>query len=360
MAIKQYDKIIAQEINNNAATSFNQGALIYASDIAGLYGGSDKIEYGALIRAEHFQNLGLPNSGGLNGTFNGMSFKDADNNSNSSGFKYVQDDKGWTLYITKGGTINFTNFGIKGSTVDIFMIGGGGAGNKDGGNGGGGQPITKSQISLSANRSYTLTIGAGATSNGGNGGETYTTIFSDRASGGKGGVAGKIKYALYNMWSVEGSKLFYANSSSVTEWERVIINGSYPREMDFWLIIDENTGLPKTGSVNVNGMTVSDYVYRGRDYDYIYAQYSGVPKEVQASNGSNGSQWTDSTYCFGNSSWWQVGGLGPNPTSTSTAGQAGTRYGQGGGGNYNKAYGGSASAYGAGKSGIIAIRNWRQ
>lgn len=354
MAIKQYDKIVAQEINNNASTSFSQGALVYATDIANLYGGSDTIARGVLIRAEHFANLGLPGSGGLNGTFNGMSFKDADNNPSISGFDYVKDNNGWTLYITKGGTINFTNFGIKGSTVDIFMIGGGGAGNKDGGNGGGGQPITKPRISLSTNRSYTLTIGAGATSNGGNGGETYTTILSDRASGGKGGVSGSYTHIVANM---EGS---YANNDYIYMYPSLSCDredmDSVPADSRISFQCDSAGNYITSTDLVISGQSYTGVVYRGTN-GWWYRGGAIYNETKIRGAGSNGSQWIDLTYCFGNSSWWQVGGLGPNPTSTSTSGQHGTRYGQGGGGNYNKAYGGSS--YGHGANGIIAIRNWR-
>lgn len=78
--------------------------MVYATDISNLYGGSDTIARGVLIRAEHFANLGLPGSGGLNGIFNNVSFKDAIANPNS-GLTYTVDSNGWTLYITKGGNI---------------------------------------------------------------------------------------------------------------------------------------------------------------------------------------------------------------------------------------------------------------
>lgn len=353
MAIKQYDKIVAQEINNSASTSFNQGAFIYANDIASLYGGIDNIAKGVLIRAEHFQNLGLPGSGGLNGTFNGVPFKNAIADS-SSGLEYVQDSNGWTLYITKGGTIKFTNFGRYGNNTDIFMIGGGGAGNKDGGNGGGGQPITESSIGLSTNTSYTLTIGAGAISSGGNGGETYTTIFDKRASGGEGGISGG-KYA--ETWYAESSSgnFDYVTHDEADSWEdydysegEIII--AEPREYIDLPNIPGNIGTGLAG-----------YLYddNGRGKIYWCAPYTQLLEKLNDlyKNGSNGSKWTNLTYCFNDASSLQVGGLGPDPSSASTAGQAGTRYGQGGGGNYNKAYGGSV--FGAGKSGIIAIRNHR-
>jgi len=84
-------------------------------------------------------------------------------------------------------------------TIDVFLVGGGGGGGigsgsgvKNGGSGGGGgYTATYSSISLTANTSYGITIGAGGTSYSGtcgtsNSGGT-TSAFTYSASGGAGG-----------------------------------------------------------------------------------------------------------------------------------------------------------------------------
>lgn len=350
MAIQQNNKIIASEINNSAATNFSQGAFIYASDIASLYGGTDSIAKGALIRAEHFQNLGLPGSGGLNGTFNGVSFKNAIANS-SSGLEYVQDSNGWTLYITKGGTINFTNFGRYGSSTDIFMIGGGGAGNKDGLSGSGGFYSTTNSKTLSTGSNYSLVIGSGGTTNGATGG--VTSGFGISVSGGYGGKAHIING--YNRgYTISSNKTYGYNtkgtevSSGGEEYPKVVEKEQIPQGDTIYLVCNKS-GTTETATLYESGQLIYG-VHRGADGWDWYRLGNGSWESVNAdiTSASRPSDEKPSTTIFGTTT--TVGGSG----STSSV-AAGSRYGQGGGalGQHG------ASSFGAGKSGIIAIRNHR-
>ena len=347
MAIKQYDKIVAQEINNNASTSFSQGALVYATDIANLYGGSDTIARGVLIRAEHFANLGLPGSGGLNGTFNNISFKDAIANPNS-GLTYTVDSNGWTLYITKGGNIQFNNFGKFGNNTDIFMIGGGGAGNKDGLSGSGGFYSTTNSKVLNNNTSYSLSVGTGGTTNGATGGAT--SGFGISVNGGYGGKAHILKN--------------YEVSFTTTSWV------TYGYDQDGWVEDDGETYRNLGSRTQINkgstiylecdqyGNQIAEYgLYRGA-YLYVYKGVNGFEwyhldsgdwgaKTANFTSATRPSDELAATKIFGTTN---AGG----PGSTSSVAN-GSSYGQGGG-SLNQ-YGGSS--FGKGANGIIAIRNHR-
>lgn len=374
MAIQQNNKIIASEINSSAATNFNQGAFIYASDIASLYGGTDNIAKGVLIRAEHFQNLGLPGSGGLNGTFNGVPFKNAIADS-SSGLEYVQDSNGWTLYITKNGTINFTNFGRYGNNTDIFMIGGGGAGNMNGLSGSGGFYINGIK-KLNTNESYELTISAGGTTNGAHGGgyiddknNVYgvpTRGFGYEAKGGQGGIAHTVK-SHYRSCEVNyangGYELYYYEIGTIESNGLVCVRGSSEGQTDNHAILDiicdqYGSVINYTGYIDeYSDPEKDDYYYvsggnlvHGNDgYWYIgTANHQGGPIRANITPASRPQEEALGTTIFDTTII--VGG----PGSTSSA-VAGSFYGQGGGSS--EQYG--ASSFGAGKSGIIAIRNHR-
>lgn len=348
MAIQQNNKIIASEINNSAATNFSQGAFIYASDIASLYGGTDNIAKGVLIKAEHFQNLGLPGSGGLNGTFNGVSFKNAIADSNS-GLQYIQDGSGWTLYITKGGTINFTNFGRYGSSTDIFMIGGGGAGNKDGLSGSGGFYSTTNSKVLSNNTSYSISIGTGGTTNGATGG--ITSGFGISVNGGYGGKAhivnGYNRGYTITSWKTYG----YDTSGSIEidgESYRKVVNKEQMTQGDTIYLVCDGSGNTETATLYEEGQLIYG-VHRGADGWDWYRLGDGNWANVNAdiTSATRPSDEFAITTIFGITN---AGGPGP---ASSVAN--GSYYGQGGGSLGQ--YGGSS--FGKGANGIIAIRNHR-
>ena len=60
MPIQAGSKILASEVNNKSSTSFKTGSIMYASDVANLYTGSEKIVKGMLIKAIHGNNLKTP------------------------------------------------------------------------------------------------------------------------------------------------------------------------------------------------------------------------------------------------------------------------------------------------------------
>ena len=358
MAIQQNNKIIASEINNSAATNFSQGAFIYANDIASLYGGTDNIAKGVLIRAEHFQNLGLPGSGGLNGTFNGVPFKNAIENS-SSGLEYAQDSNGWTLYITKSGTINFTNFGRYGNSTDIFMIGGGGAGNKDGLSGSGGFYVNGTK-ELVANNSYNLVISTGGIENGAPGGGYVddegkvwgapTQGFGFEARGGQGGKANEIS-GYYKEYTTSNWTTYDTNTNGSIEYR----GEEYPKWESQEKVTSGDTiylscneqGELRTTEVYKNGSIITCYYGL---YDNLYQLGGGDLSELKKQVIIVERPANEATFTTIFDTTIIVGGPGSD-----TSAEAGSRYGQGGG--TSSQYG--ASSFGTGKSGIIAIRNHR-
>lgn len=353
MPIQQNDKIIASEINSSAATNFSQGAFIYASDIAEIYGGTDNIVKDVLILAEHFQNLGLPGSGGLNGTFNGVPFKNAIADSNS-GLEYIQDSNGWTLYITKGGTVNFTNFGKYGNSTDIFMIGGGGAGNKDGLSGSGGFYSTTNSKVLNNNTSYSLSIGTGGTTNGATGGAT--SGFEISVKGGYGGKAHTINYyyRYVTMASFSGSNLYYYSRDHGIDEDGFIIvdTADHINVRDGYsanIKCDKNGSLKQSSAVSIGGQYMQGTFYHAADGGYYQAGGTYSEGSISASTkiATRPSDELAITKIFG-----VTNAGGPGSASSVTDG---SYYGQGGGslGQYG------SSSFGKGANGIIAIRNHR-
>lgn len=98
----------------------------------------------------------------------------------------------WKIKFLTSGTFKVTNMHGWDGHIDLFLVGGGGGGGKryqdgsgayNGGGGGGGYTETVKAITVSPNTSYTITVGAGGSTNT-NGGTT--SAFSHTASGGKG------------------------------------------------------------------------------------------------------------------------------------------------------------------------------
>lgn len=102
----------------------------------------------------------------------------------------------WNVVFKTGGTFKFTNLGNASSGIDVFCVGGGGGAPRYCGGAGGGYTTTQKAVSVAANTSYTITIGAGGASytdhtNGGAGGTT--TAFGVEANGGKGAIWADIR-----------------------------------------------------------------------------------------------------------------------------------------------------------------------
>lgn len=229
------------------------------------------------------------------------------------------------------------------------MIGGGGAGNKDGLSGSGGFYSTTNGKILNTNSSYSLNIGSGGTSNGADGG--VTSGFDLSVKGGYGGKA----HTLEN----------YEISFTTTSWV------TYGYDQDGWVEddgesyrnLDSRTQIDKGDTIYIEcdqyGNQIAEYgIYHGA-YIYVYRGINGFDwyhldsgdwgeKTANFTSSSRPSDEKPSTTIFNTTI--TVGG----PGSTSSV-ITGSRYGQGGGalGQYG------ASSFGAGKSGIIAIRNHR-
>lgn len=357
MAITKGNKIIASEINTSAGTNFGQNNIIYASDISNLYGGTDTITRGVLIKAEHFQNLGLPGTGGLNGTYAGLSFKDAVANGYMS---YTTDANGWVLTFTKTGsnTLNFTSFGKYGSNVDIFLLGGGGAGNKNGLGGSGGFYTTINRTLSTGGQ--TLAIGAGGTSNGSAGGQT--SAFSSVAKGGYGGKAHTVDY-YYRKALLEdggGTKIYYyktwaydsANGRmNVYRENNATLSVADPYEGNIKCYSDGSLITYHKAYIADAGTYVGDayYLFHGVDENLYRATNVSNQGAIETSiqSATRPSDEPSSTSAFGIIT---VSGSGSNTGSAPAS-----RKGQGGGGT--NTYGGSS--FGIGGNGLIMIRNHR-
>lgn len=361
MAIEQGNKIIASEINEYASTSFQQSALIDDEDIKSLYGGSDTIGEGLYIKAEHFQNLGLPGSGGLKGTYDGIDFKKA---WEQGLITYIKSTAGWELQFKTNGDnhkIKFSNFGKFGNVVDVFLLGGGGAGHRHGGRGGGGDSSTGKNISLATNVDYTLEIGIGSSTEGVNGGVTSASFYLNgstpvKVEGGKCGIGGG-KYAEIQYATSSSGNFDCAYSLTQSGWNKDVLPYSEGN-----IIIVPNDW-HEMENIKLNGYNVSvlgGYLSEGGSYVYwpvgTFISLQGKVKDLYK-NGSSGSGY-QAVNLFGELSNTLVGGFGYKPGENGhVAGEDGVRPGQGGSGNLDNAYGGTV--FGKGVDGMIAIRNHR-
>lgn len=206
MAIQQHEIIKAFEIKAEANINVTSGNYIKATDISGLYSGSDTIAPGVLIKAEHFTDIGIPGTGGLNGTYGGYSFREA---IDKNWIEYDSNNR--ILKILKssnsGSTLKFTNFGGFSPATNIFMIGGGGAGNKNGSSGTGGfYPKNNYETTLKLNEIYSLIIGSGGTTSGASGNKT--TGFGYTADGGIGGKRFTIE-GYYRNWTTKSNHTYH-------------------------------------------------------------------------------------------------------------------------------------------------------
>lgn len=100
----------------------------------------------------------------------------------------------WKIRFLTSGTLTFQALNGAENGIDVFLVGGGGGGSSGGG--GGGYTATSKGVSVVANTSYNIVIGAGGTAvqdtgNAGNGG--VTSAFGKSANGGYGGEGGSGK-----------------------------------------------------------------------------------------------------------------------------------------------------------------------
>lgn len=234
---------------------------------------------------------------------------------------WVDDGNGnWRLKFLSSGTFTPT----KRIKIDIFLAGAGGGGrngvgNQGGGGGGaGGFAGTWMSVTLAANQSYTIAIGAGGSANGGTGGTTSISgpgISTMAKNGGAGGI----------------DRAHGGNGGS---------GGGAP---------GTNTG----GSNGSNGGGTNPYYGTGQgSTTREFGEASGT---LYAGAGGGGGQ-----IGAGGAGGAGGGGAGGNASysGTPSAGSTGAaNYGGGGGGGGSSTTAGSAGA--AGGSGICIFRNAR-
>lgn len=157
MAIETNLIIKADDVN--VALGFQlvkAGELITAETLTKQFGKINGVEINQLIKPGSISNLGLQGSGGLSGTYGGVSFQQAIANGDLA---YSYDSNGWTFqFLSTGKELIFTNFGTFGNNLQVAVVGGGGNGIKNVQPGGGGEVIQKNQV-FAQNTKYTITIG---------------------------------------------------------------------------------------------------------------------------------------------------------------------------------------------------------
>lgn len=235
----------------------------------------------------------------------------------------------WRLKLLSSGTLTFTSLGNAASTgIDAFVVGGGGGGGTNTGNGngsgggGGGYTLTQSAIQAAINTAYTITIGAGGSSDNTGG---QSSAFTYSANGGAGGG----NKASGNGGSGGGG--YGINDNAAGNGGSDGSNGE----------AGINGGAGGTGQ----GTTTREF---GETDGALYAgggggtsRYGTVAGTGGAGGGGNGANIS-----------------GYNASSTGNAGVENT--GGGGGGGNNKNSSDSGSYGGAGGSGIVIIRNHRE
>ena len=224
----------------------------------------------------------------------------------------VVDSTEWRMKLTSNGSFS----SLIDMNIDAFLVGGGGAGNTQKG-GSGGKTSTYSNIALTANTSYSITIGAGGSPNGGSGGTTSafgkSIAGGSLSSGGSGGSG-----ITYMLGSAPGGS--YGNSGVGGYFGVSAGSGQGRTTCEF----DEGT---------LSGCT--------RGTNYAYAGGGGG-----AGTGSNGYWGTQPGGVGGGGS--SGSGGDPNSSGIRSAGRAGTANRGGGGG--------AGSTGGKGGSGVVVIR----
>lgn len=99
-------------------------------------------------------------------------------------------DWGWVIRFKSSGTLTFTGRNRK---IDVFLVGGGGGGTTNtysetycGGGGGGGHTTMKTDVSIKAQKAYSIVVGSGGTSAWAANDGGASTAFGLSAAGGKG------------------------------------------------------------------------------------------------------------------------------------------------------------------------------
>lgn len=231
----------------------------------------------------------------------------------------------FTIKLKTGGTFVPAN----NMTTTVFLVGGGGAGASRGGHGGGGYTSTTTNVALTKNQSYTISVGSGGDTSAETGGTT--SAFSLSVAGGGGGVPGTITgqtCVVYGTSGTAGNVYYYSSlkaaASSIGSGYKTV-NLKYPIT---WATHNNGTSLIKAYSTGYYRCNISSY-----------GAYIGTA-------GSNGAGGTE-TYAFGEASGDQLySGVG----TTLVAGGTNTGKGGGGSNNYN------TTSFANGGSGIVILR----
>lgn len=235
----------------------------------------------------------------------------------------------WRLKLLSSGTLTFTSLGNAASTgIDAFVVGGGGGGgtntaNGNGsGGGGGGYTLTQSAIQAAINTAYTITIGAGGSSDNTGG---QSSAFTHSANGGAGGG-----------YMSAGSGGSGGGGHGIND--KAAGNGGSDGSNGE---AGTNGGAGGTGQ----GTTTREF---GETDGALYAGGGGGTSRYGTAAGTGGAGGG------GNGAIMS----GYNNSSTGSAGTENTGGGGGGGNARNSNDGGSYG--GAGGSGIVIIRNHRE
>lgn len=226
MPIQQDKEIVASEVNTklNIPDFLKQNDEITVQQLINRFGQANvtaaNITVNSLITPNQLNNIsvnGIPGTGGLDGTYNGVSFQQALEE------KFIDarvDNNGdWMLYLKVIGntSIEFSSFGTKGNKIDYFIVGGGGGGINDkytggGYTGGGGYYYTsEDQYTLALNTPYTISVGKGG--NVDEDGE-QSAAFNENAPGGKKGQRRLMTYCTYWTEDVTGGRVYYVSQES--------------------------------------------------------------------------------------------------------------------------------------------------
>lgn len=355
MPIQQDKEIVASEVNTrlNIPDFLKQNDEITVQRLIDRFGQANitaaNITVNSLITPNQLNNIsvsGIPGTGGLDGTYNGVSFEQAI----EQGFMEARinnNNGNWMLYLKVIGntSIEFSNFGTKGNEIDYLVVGGGGGGTNKQYTGGGGYTSEEYQYALALNTPYTISVGRGGDVD--EDGE-QSAAFNKSAPGGKKGQRTLMMSCAYWTEPVEGGRVYYVPSEFYNNgWKSWKESGG--RDVQYNL--KNEMVIHKT--VTVNGVPRGDddpigdyYVFAGAEGEYRYIlgnPDTSNPKDPKTyKEGSNGEGCNTPVRPFHipDTSVSVICGVASSTDSATVI------YGQGGGANG-----------GSGTQGVVILRN---
>lgn len=358
MPIQQDREIIASEVNTelNIPGFLKQNDEITVQQLINRFGQAN-ITVNSLITPNQLNNIsvnGIPGTGGLDGTYNGVSFQQA----LEEGYidTIIDNNGNWMLYLKVVGntSIEFSNFGTKGNKIDYFVVGGGGGGTNDQYTGGGGNTSIEKQYALALNTPYTISVGKGGDVD--KDGE-QSAAFNKNAQGGKKGQRTLMTSCTYLTKPVEGGRVYYipytpyikqGYEENDNAWESWGVTGNINVEYKLAneMLINEIVEIngEKCGEP---GDRLENFIFAGAQDPYRYVL--GIPDASQPisptyMDGSNGEGRNTPVRPFGtaDTSVPVVCGVASSKDSATVV------YGQGGAANGGK-----------GTQGVVILRNAR-